>query len=168
MLIRRASREDLLAFAVIEQAACELFRGIGMAEIADDAPFTIDELVPYQRADRAWVTEGDTGTPVAYLLADVVDDNVHIEQVSVHPSSAHRGVGRALIDHVAADASTAGTPAITLTTFAAVPWNGPYYARCGFRMLPDDMLTAGLREIRRQEAARGLDRWPRICMRRDL
>lgn len=91
-----------------------------------------------------------------------------VSGVGTGPCSAHRGVGRALIDHVAADAPTAGTPAITVTTFAAVPWNGPYYARCGFRMLPDDMFTAGLREIRRQEAARGLDRWPRICVRRDL
>jgi hypothetical protein len=29
-------------------------------------------------------------------------------------------------------------------------------------------LTAGLRAIRRHEAALGLDRWPRVCMRRDL
>jgi N-acetylglutamate synthase-like GNAT family acetyltransferase len=88
--------------------------------------------------------------------------------VSVHPRCARRGVGRALIDHLAAHAMATGVPALTLTTFADVPWNGPYYKRCGFVALSDNDLTAGLRVIRQREAAHGLDRWPRICMRRDL
>jgi hypothetical protein len=49
-----------------------------------------------------------------------------------------------------------------------VPWNAPYYTRCGFRALDDRELTPGLRAIRAHEAAIGLDRWPRVCMRRDL
>jgi hypothetical protein len=55
-----------------------------------------------------------------------------------------------------------------LTTFTDVPWNAPYYQRLGFRRLSDDKLTPGLRAIRAREAAIGLDRWPRCCMRRDL
>ena len=61
-----------------------------------------------------------------------------------------------------------GVPALTLTTFTDVPWNAPYYVRCGFRILADAQLTPGLRAIRDREAAHGLDRWPRVCMRRDL
>lgn len=57
-----------------------------------------------------------------------------------------------------------GVPAPTLTTFTDVP----YYRRCGFRTPAEDELGPGLREIRRQEAAHGLDRWPRVCMRRDV
>jgi len=49
-----------------------------------------------------------------------------------------------------------------------VPWNAPYYARCGFRILGDAEVTPGLRAIRRREAEMGVDRWPRVCMRRDL
>jgi hypothetical protein len=49
-----------------------------------------------------------------------------------------------------------------------VPWNGPYYQRCGFRVLAGDELTPGLRAIREHEIALGLDRWPRVCMRRDV
>jgi ribosomal protein S18 acetylase RimI-like enzyme len=45
--------------------------------------------------------------------------------VSVHPRCARRGVGRALIDHLADHARATGAPALTLTTFADVPWNGP-------------------------------------------
>jgi hypothetical protein len=55
-----------------------------------------------------------------------------------------------------------------LTTFAHVPWNAPYYVRCGFRVLDDAEITQGLQAIREREAAMGVDRWPRVCMRRDL
>jgi hypothetical protein len=61
-----------------------------------------------------------------------------------------------------------GIAALTLTTFSQVPWNAPYYERCGFRCLDEAELTPGLRAIRRHEAEMGLDRWPRLCMRRDL
>jgi hypothetical protein len=49
-----------------------------------------------------------------------------------------------------------------------VPWNGPYYRRLGFREVPPAEETPGLRRVRAHEAAIGLDRWPRLCMRRDL
>jgi hypothetical protein len=42
-----------------------------------------------------------------------------------------------LLDRAAADAAAKGLRALTLTTFAEVPWNAPYYARCGFRVLND-------------------------------
>ena len=58
--------------------------------------------------------------------------------------------------------------ALTLTTFRDVPWNAPYYRRCGFRVLDEQEWTPGLRAIREREAGHGLDRWPRVCMRRDL
>jgi hypothetical protein len=49
-----------------------------------------------------------------------------------------------------------------------VPWNGPYYRRLGFREVAPAEETLGLRRVRAHEAAIGLDRWPRLCMRRDL
>lgn len=168
MRIREAGENELPALQDIERAAGCWFRDVGMPEIADDEPPTVDELATYRRAGRAWVAVDVTDRPVAYLIADMVDGNVHVEQVSVHPDSARHGVGRSLLDHVAARAAADGVPALTLTTFAEVPWNAPYYERCGFRRLDDAELTSGLRAIRRREAAHGLDRWPRVCMRRDL
>lgn len=61
-----------------------------------------------------------------------------------------------------------GLTALTLTTFTDVPWNAPYYARLGFRALSESELTPGLRRIRAEEAAHGLARWPRVCMRVDV
>lgn len=152
----------------IERAAGRWFRDIGMPEIADDEPPALDELARYQRAGRARGAADATDVLIGYLIADIVDGSLHVEQVSVHPQSARRGVGRRLLDHLAEHARAIGVPALTLTTFADVPWNAPYYVRCGFVALSDADLTPGLRAIQAREAAHGLDRWPRVCMRRDL
>ncbi|GAB3799599.1 GNAT family N-acetyltransferase [Micromonospora zhanjiangensis] len=168
MRIRAARPDDFVRLQEIEIAAGRAFRDFGMPEVADDEPASLDELAGYQRSGNAWVTVDGTDRSVAYLIADPVDGNRHIEQVSVHPDVARRGLGRALIEHVAGLTRAAGVPALTLTTFVEVPWNAPYYRRCGFRPLADAEVTPGLRAVRAREAAHGLDRWPRLCMRRDL
>ncbi|MGW4159483.1 GNAT family N-acetyltransferase [Streptomyces sp. NPDC004788] len=171
MRIRVAEAAELPLLQDIERAAGEAFRALGMGEIADDEPLPLDVLEGYRSAGRAWVAVEETGgRPVAYLLADTVDGAAHIEQVSVHPDAAGRGVGRALIEHLAAAAREQGLSALTLTTFADVPWNAPYYTRLGFRRLDegDPALTEGLREISLAEAAHGLAAWPRVCMRREV
>lgn len=157
MRIRRATAADLTVLPDIERSAGECFRDIGMPEIADDDLPAPEDLAGYP---FAWV--GVEPEPVAYLVAAPVDGCLHIEQVSVHAAAARRGIGRALIEV----AGRAGFPALTLTTFAEVPWNGPYYERCGFVRLAPEELPPGLRRIRAAEAARGLDRWPRVAMRR--
>ncbi|WP_298569466.1 GNAT family N-acetyltransferase [Streptomyces luteogriseus] len=168
MRIRLATRAELPALQDIERAAGAPFRGLGMPEIADDEPPALDVLERYRRAGRCWVAVDESDLPAAYLLAEPVDGALHIEQVSVHPRAARRGVGRALLAHAADHAREEGLTALTLTTFTDVPWNAPYYARLGFRPLPEADLTPGLREIRGAEAAHGLNRWPRVCMRAPL
>jgi GNAT superfamily N-acetyltransferase len=166
--IRAAVEDDLPVMQEIERAAGAVFAEIDMRKIADDEPLSLAELAGYQRAGRAWIADDGAGRPVAYLIADLVDGNVHIEQVSVHPVAARQGIGRRLLEHAAAYAAARGTSALTLTTFAEVPWNAPYYARCGFRVIPDSDLSPGLNDIRSREVAHGLYRWPRVTMRRPL
>lgn len=170
MWIRPAAEAELPLLRDIEWAAGVCFRGIGMPEIADDEPLSVGDLDAFRRAGRAWVAVDGTGQGpvVAYLVAAQVDGNLHIEQVSVHADAARRGIGRALIDHAAGHAVEHGLPALTLTTFSDVAWNAPYYRRIGFRTLRDDEVTPELGELRRREAAHGLDRWPRECMVRPV
>ncbi|MFE2291456.1 GNAT family N-acetyltransferase [Streptomyces sp. NPDC059452] len=178
MRIRSARRSDLRLLQDIERAAGEPFRTLGMTSVADDDPPPLDLLENYRRAGRCWVAVGPLSAtdplsaaddrPVGYLIADPVDGALHIEQISVDPVVARRGIGRALIAHLATLAAEQGLPALTLTTFSDVPWNAPYYTRIGFRVLAESELTDGLRRIRGEEAQHGLDRWPRVCMRRDL
>ncbi|MEV0447484.1 GNAT family N-acetyltransferase [Streptomyces sp. NPDC050600] len=170
MRIRAASPAELPLLQDIERAAGEAFRPLGMEHIADDEPLPLDVLEGYRSAGRAWVAVDAADRPVGYLLSDTVDGAAHIEQVSVHPDAARRGVGRALIEHLASAAREQGLAALTLTTFTEVPWNAPYYTRLGFRRLEesDPELSEGLREISRAEAAHGLAAWPRVCMRREI
>ncbi|MFF8789332.1 GNAT family N-acetyltransferase [Streptomyces sp. NPDC015125] len=176
MLIHIPSLPELPTLRSIERAAGSAFRGLGMATIADAEPPSLARLTAFQRAGRALAayeeeaggaaaTDG-TGGPLGFLLWEPVDGCTHIEQVSVHPQHAHRRIGRALIDRAEREGGPAPLP-LTLTTFAEVPWNAPYYARIGFRTLTDAELTPGLRAIRAHEATLGLDRWPRVCMRRE-
>lgn len=166
--IRSAQQRDLPAIATVEAAAGQRFVEIGMVDIAADPVPTASYFAGYQRAGRAWVAVDPVDRAIAYALLDLIDGYGHIEQVSVHPEYAHRGIGRALIDHAAGWAEATGLHALTLFTFADVPWNAPYYRRCGFGVLPDSQLTPGLREAWRRESLRGLDRWPRVCLVRWL
>lgn len=166
-MIRAAREAEIETLREIEKAAGQLFRDLDMHLVADDDPPPPAVLRRFVTAGLAWVVDLD-GRPVAYLIADEVDGNLHVEQVSVHPDHARRGHGRALIEYVAEWATGRDYPALTLTTYVDVSWNGPYYLRCGFRFLGDDELTPGLRALRAEEAERGLDRWPRSGMRRDL
>jgi GNAT superfamily N-acetyltransferase len=79
-----------------------------------------------------------------------------------------RGIGRALIDHLAQWARERKIAAMTLTTFTDVPWNGPYHLTMRLTSLANTELTPGLSKIRADEIARGMDEWPRISMRREL
>jgi GNAT superfamily N-acetyltransferase len=167
-VIREAREDDLRTMQDIEVAAGEAFRAIDMAAIADDAPPGVDELSAYQRDGRAWVATDDGDRPVAYLLVDEVDQHAHIEQVTVHPLHARRGLGRDLIGEAARWAVAQGLEGLTLTTFDEVPWNAPYYARLGFVRVPEAQWSEGVRRIVEAETAHGLDAWPRVVMRRAL
>src|SRR3954447_7388635 len=163
--IRAARVSDLPLLIEIERLAGSLFRSLGMDLVADDDPGSVDELAPYAEDRRAFVAVDATDRPVGYLLVDSVDGAAHIEQVSVLPEQAGRGVGSALIEHAGRWARDRGLAALTLTTYVEVPWNGPYYESRGFRYLTEDEETAGLRSIRARERRCGLDAWPRACMR---
>ncbi len=167
-VIRPARREDLDALPTLEREAGSLFREIGMDAIADGEPHSVTSLAEFQRDGRAWVAVNAQDEPVAYLLVEVVDGDAHVDQVSVNPTWARQRLGSALIETAADWAHAEGLPALTLTTFDHVPWNRPYYERLGFTVLDDQDLTHGLRQVRSRELEQGLDRWPRVVMRRPM
>ena len=166
-MIRAATASDTARMQQVEVSAGHAFRVVGMAEVADDDPPTTAVLLDHVDHGRAWVAE-HRGEVAAYLLAEVVDGAAHVEQVSVDAGHAGHGLGRALVEHLDGWARARGLRALTLTTFAEVPWNAPLYARAGFAVVAPDDLTPGLRAVRDAEAARGLDRWPRVAMVRPL
>jgi GNAT superfamily N-acetyltransferase len=164
VVIRPPAISELPALQTIERLAGERFRDVGLPDVADDEPPSLDVLTSHTERGRCWVAVDDAAGPVGYVLIDAVDGNAHVEQVSVHPDHQGSGVGRALMEWVFGWATEAGMPGVTLTTFSDVPWNAPLYRHLGFRVLRDDELGPGLRAIRDQETAHGLDPARRVCM----
>ena len=167
MTIRPAEPADLPLLVEIERRAGQAFAGHGMPEIATDDPGSPEELEGYRAAGRAWVAAEDGG-PIAYLIAAEVDGCLHVEQVSVDPSRAGRGIGASLIEHVAGVAREAGQGALTLTTFRDIPWNAPYYARLGFTELPEQEQGPGMRALVARERTAIPGHHPRVAMIRRL
>jgi GNAT superfamily N-acetyltransferase len=166
--IRALRAEDGPSVQAIERLAGERFRDVGLDSVADDEPDTLETLARYADGGRGWVASDHAGGAVGYVLVDEIDGNAHIEQVSVRPDHQGAGVARALVERVRSWATETSRPAITLTTFAAVPWNGPLYVHLGFEVLAEDAIGPELRAVRAAETAHGLDPDTRICMRLNL
>jgi GNAT superfamily N-acetyltransferase len=167
-MIRAATAADGPALQQIEIAAGARFATVGLADVAAHEPFSIAELDAYAAAGRSWVATGADGTIVGYAVADIVDGCGHLEQVSVLPEAQGHGIGRALVARVEAWARDEGYPAVTLTTYTDVSWNGPLYEHLGFRVLAAAELGPGLLAVRVEETRAGLDPSRRLCMRRDV
>ncbi|MEV4414245.1 GNAT family N-acetyltransferase [Catellatospora sp. NPDC049609] len=157
--VRRARAAELPLLVEVELASDAPFHEAGIGPLPP--PGSVEEL-----AEAACVlVAGDP--PVGFARLGEVDGLAHLEQLSVHPDHSGRGIGTVLLKAACEWAAQSGYQAMTLTTFADVAWNGPYYARRGFTVLTDP--TPGLAAIRRHEAELGLDALgPRHAMRRDL
>ena len=165
--LRAATVADSVRLREIEREAGEQFRTVGMADVADHDPFTVEELHAYAAGGRSWVAAEGVHI-VGYVVIDCVGRAAHIEQVSVVPEAQGRGIGRLLVDRVREWAVENGLSALTLTSFREVSWNAPLYAHLGFRILAEGELTSELRAIREHEADQGLDHAQRVCMQLDL
>lgn len=165
--LRAATAADGPRLQEIELESGEQFRTVGMADVAEHDPFSVEELRTYAEAGRSFAAV-DGARIVGYVVIDRVGDAAHVEQISVVPDAQGQGIGRLLIDRVRLWAVANGLGALTLTTFRDVSWNGPLYAHLGFRVLGEDELTVELRAVRDHETALGLDPAHRVCMQLDL
>ncbi|MGW5053217.1 GNAT family N-acetyltransferase [Actinokineospora sp. NPDC004072] len=163
-MIRPATPADFPRLQEIEVAAGQAFRDVGLPEIADHDPPSVEVLAHFTRQGRAWVHDRD-GVAAAYLLAKILDGCAHIAQVTTDPTFRGHRLGQALIDHLQTWARSHSLPALTLTTFRDIPWNAPYYRRLGFVEIPP---TGALADEVAEEARLGLDPALRVCMRRKV
>ncbi len=158
-IVRPAEPGDLALLPEIDERAEMLFRvyGVDLPQI----PLAADQM----REAKAVYVAGRP--PVGFLQLDEVDGLAHVQALAVLPSHMRQGMGTALLEAAFDWARDHGYPAITLCTYAEIPWNGPYYASRGFVEIED--ITPGLAELRDWERDVGLDEIGRRCvMRRDL
>jgi GNAT superfamily N-acetyltransferase len=157
--VRAAARVDLPELAEVDERAEAVFRMAGYELPA--IPFPTDEL---GRAKAIFVA----GRPViGFVRVDEVDGLAHVEEIAVIPKWMRQGIGTELLERACVWARKHDYPAITLITFADVPWNGPFYASRGFVEVAEP--TPGLAQLRVRERDVGLDGvGRRIVMRREL
>jgi GNAT superfamily N-acetyltransferase len=160
---RLATAADLPALGPIEVAAAALFPDDVLPADVRDAKLPPATLARAQQEGRLWVAVDNDDAPVGFALARLFPPGAYLDEMDVHPAHQRQGHGRALLQTVAAWASTQGAAALWLLTFAQVPWNAPYYLRCGFEIVPDELLPQPLPEWLRSDVARGLR--GRVAMR---
>ena len=159
--IREARPADLPLLAEIESEADELFTSV-FGDVDWDPPTEGER----RAAEPGYLlVAGDPPVGFAHVLA--LDEAAHLEQLAVDPEHMGRGIGTALLEAACARAHEAGYATLSLSTFADVPWNAPFYAARGFIEVGEP--PPYLQRVRAHERAMGLDRHgPRVLMSRAL
>lgn len=162
--VRSVTAADLAKLQAIEDDADTLFESLFSTADWQSAPPGGD------RAGRPGfiLVASDSPDSVALGFVHVVEisGGDHLEQLSVRPSAARRGHGRALVEAAIAASRRRGRARISLRTYADVPWNAPFYASCGFVEAAPD--TDFLRELVVLEQLHGLDQGRRVQMTHTL
>jgi 8-oxo-dGTP pyrophosphatase MutT (NUDIX family)/GNAT superfamily N-acetyltransferase len=173
--VRPARPEDLERLQEIEAAADRRF-----AEHFDVSGWPAAPTGAQRDRERGFVLV--VGQPVMGF-AHVIElgaesrPHLHLEQLSVHPDSGGHGLGTLLLLAALGVGLDRGHEAITLMTYADIPWNAPWYAKHGFLQLDLEAseepsrhtVTELLRPLRRTEQQLGLDHHGRrVAMIRPL
>ena len=105
------------------------------------------------------LVERENADAVGFAHVLLIEEHAHLEQLSVLPSHARRGHGRSLVEAAKLEAVALGSGSITLRTFADVPWNAPFYERCGFvETSPLTEFESGLVRVEERLGLTGLGR----------
>jgi len=111
------------------------------------------------------VAETD-GALAGFSACQACADALHLWELAVRRDAQGKGLGKALVEATLALARARGLPAVTLSTFREIPWNAPFYARMGFRELPE--LNPRLAVIQLREDLLGLPVARRVFMRAEV
>ena len=87
--------------------------------------------MPRGRRSALWVAESGN-TVAGFLLGEAIGMDFHIRELAVAGEAQRQGIGRCLLEAALAEARRRGFARATLTTDRTLPWNGPWYRRCGF------------------------------------
>jgi len=148
--VRLARSEDLIELAAVERSAASVFRDVGLVWLADGETMDLALLTALCRDGTLWVVADEIDEPVGFLAAHELDGRFYIAEVSIARFHQRQGHGARLIAAAVDHARPAGFGAVTLATYRDLPWNGPYYARLGFKEV--DPRAAGPGHLQKLQA----------------
>ncbi|CAI8967847.1 Acetyltransferase PA2271 [Pseudomonas sp. IT-347P] len=164
--VRRASLADAVALPPIERSAAQLFRlDPPLAWLADaEVPDAAQHLQAIEQT-YVWVAEKSDGQLTGFVRAVDINQQMHIEELSVSQAFQGKGIGRALVAAVIEQARAMRLDSVTLTTFRDLPWNAPFYQRMGFAELTLAQADRHLHEALQSEILHGFPPERRCAMR---
>ena len=167
--LRRALITDAPALPDIERCAAELFRAEPSLSWLADSP--VPDAEHHQRAietEQVWVAQSAEGVLAGFLAAREIDNQLHIQELSVSQPFQGRGIGRKLLLTAVSYARGQELAGLTLTTFRDMPWNELFYRRMGFATLSPAETGPRLTQVLNDEVAHGLPGGRRCAMRFSL
>jgi GNAT superfamily N-acetyltransferase len=166
--IRSARIEELTLLAHIEQSAAIRFLDTPYSFLVDATPLPLDFVQQRFQAGQVWVAVDQQDTVIGFAITREVDDTLYLQEIDIEPQHGQKGLGYALVDTIRSWAKLSGYAVMSLSTFRDIPWNAPFYAKLGFRILDESELTAGFQQIRWQEREAGLPISDRVIMHCEL
>ncbi|TRL41878.1 GNAT family N-acetyltransferase [Rhizobium straminoryzae] len=161
-----AGKEHFAALRAVELAAFETLRRAG-AVSGEPAASSALELQAY--LDAGFLVAAFAGAkPVGYAGGTLLEGRLHVGEMDVHPDWQRRGIGRRLMQALLAQAMSRGLCGASLTTDRLAPFNAPFYANLGFRMVEGAAVPERLGQILDSERLKGLDPARRCAMLLDF
>jgi GNAT superfamily N-acetyltransferase len=155
LLLRPGRIDELDLLREIDDESVPMFIAVGidLGQLDLDHPFVRSELERWRaglHAGRVQIAEIEHGVVGFYVLGSL-GGQPYLEQLAVRAAFMRRGIGSTLLAH--ARRVSEGEGALWLTTYAHVPWNAPYYARAGFRVVPDNECGPEIRAVLAEQRA---------------
>ena len=161
--VRPAQTQDLRALESVELLAAERFETSAVVAGLKKRTVPPQQLRDAQTEGSLWVAATRDQEVVGFLLAEDLDQGLHISEMSVVPSHGRQGIGAALLHAARRHARESAYTRVTLTTFASVPWNAPFYLKQGFRAMSRSEIGAGLALRIEHERMLGLENRLAMC-----
>ncbi|MBU0756375.1 MAG: GNAT family N-acetyltransferase [Planctomycetes bacterium] len=166
--IRKARTGDLPRLPDIERAAAKMFEAFpDMTGLTNESLSQVTSDEAFARAlmrDQLWVAVDRTGRPVGFAFVRELGRTVHLQEMDVLPEHGRKGIGTRLLNTVCDWAGEKGYETITLTTFRDIPWNAPFYARQGFKIVQPETVSPDHVRLMESEIKRGFQPDKRVLM----
>ncbi|QLK88062.1 N-acetyltransferase [Arsenophonus endosymbiont of Aphis craccivora] len=164
MLVSLAVSDEAKKLVNIERYAAAIFRQIpALAWVADAQGKSVNQHLEFIVDGDCWVAV-EQQQLVGFIEVEVMDQALHIWELSVDSRWQRKGIGKALLQKVIMQAKQLNCDHVTLTTFRDVAWNGVYYQKLGFTIISAEKLTLSLQAILKKEVAYGCTASSRCAM----
>lgn len=169
MIIRQALEENIASIIAIDSSATVKFGTIpALADLASDQE-SPEKIQQWLRVGRVYLLEADA-EPLGFVAAHQIDSVIHIDEIAVMSDSQGKGIGKMLLNAVVGWAKEISCQAdvwaarVTLTTYADVPWNGPWYRKFGFKEIEAQSIGSWLVAVENEEHDLVRPSYRRCCM----